>query len=84
MVWKGSKARDTLSSRHVSFRLARGAAYAYRHVTLSHVGWITAVGIVLSQEIAVECCSSTSSADCEADLEKVCAVLAADTVTVRR
>jgi hypothetical protein len=32
----------------------------------------------------MECCSSTSSSDYEEDLENVCAILAADTVTVRR
>jgi len=32
----------------------------------------------------MECCSSTASSDCEEDLENVCAILAADTVTVRR
>jgi hypothetical protein len=32
----------------------------------------------------MECCSSSSSSDYEADLENVCAILAADTVTVRR
>jgi len=32
----------------------------------------------------MECCSSTSSSDYEEDLESVCAILAADTVTVRR
>jgi hypothetical protein len=32
----------------------------------------------------MECCSSNSSLDYEGDLENVCAILAADTVTVRR
>ena len=32
----------------------------------------------------MECCSSTSSSDYEEDLENVCAILAADTITVRR
>jgi len=32
----------------------------------------------------MECCSSTGSSDCEDDLENVCAILAADRVTVRR
>ena len=32
----------------------------------------------------MECCSSTSSLDYEEDLENVCAILAANTVTVRR
>ena len=32
----------------------------------------------------MECCSSTSSSDYEEDLENVCAIVAADTVTVRR
>jgi len=32
----------------------------------------------------MECCSSTSSSDYEEDLENVGAILAADTVTVRR
>jgi len=31
----------------------------------------------------MECCSSTSSSDCEEDPENVRAILAADTVTVR-
>ena len=30
------------------------------------------------------CCSSTSSSDYEEDLENVCAILAADTATIRR
>jgi hypothetical protein len=32
----------------------------------------------------MECCSSTSSSDYEEDLENICAILAADTVTIRR
>jgi len=32
----------------------------------------------------MECCNSTSSSVYEEDLENVCAILAADTVTVRR
>ena len=32
----------------------------------------------------MECCSSTGSSDYEEDLENVCAILAADTVTVRK
>jgi hypothetical protein len=32
----------------------------------------------------MECCSSTSSSDYDEDLENTCAILAADTVTVRR
>jgi len=32
----------------------------------------------------MECCSSTSSSDYEEDLENICAILAADTVSVRR
>ena len=32
----------------------------------------------------MECCSSTSSSDCEADLENVRVILAGDRVTVRR
>ena len=32
----------------------------------------------------MECCSSTSSSDYEKDLENVCTIVAADTVTVRR
>ena len=32
----------------------------------------------------MECCSSTSSSDYEEDLENVCAIVAADTVNVRR
>jgi len=45
---------------------------------------IHAVSRVLSPEIVTECCSSTSSSDYEEDLENVCAILAADTMTVRR
>jgi hypothetical protein len=43
---------------------------------------LQAVTRVLSQEIVMECCSSTISSDYEADLENVCAILAADAVTV--
>ena len=68
----------------MGLRYATGVAHAYRHATLSHVSWITADGRVISQEIVMECSSSTSSAHCGEDLENVCAVLAADTVTVRR
>ena len=32
----------------------------------------------------MECCSSTSSSNYEEDLENVCTIVAADTVTVRR
>ena len=32
----------------------------------------------------MECCSSTSSSDYEEDLENICAILVADTETVRR
>jgi hypothetical protein len=45
---------------------------------------LQAVTRVLSQEIVMECCSSSSSSDYEADLENVCAILAADAVAVRR
>jgi len=40
-----------------------GGTHTYCHVTLSHVSWMHAVSRVLSQEIVMECCSSTSSSD---------------------
>jgi hypothetical protein len=78
---KLSRGDTILTSRELTSCQGCGT-HEYRHVTLSHVRWITRT--VLSQEIVMECCSSTSSSDCEEDLENVCAILAADTGTVRR
>jgi len=60
---------------------------AHMHVVMSrYLMWagLHAVSRVLSQEIDMECWSSTSSSDYEENLENVCAILAVDTVTVRR
>jgi len=52
---------------------------AHTHIVMSRYlmsAGLHAVSRVLSQEIVMECCSSTSSSDYEVGLENVCAILA--------
>jgi len=68
-----------VSSRHVRWHTRINVMSRYLILAALH-----AVNRVLSQKIVMEYCSATSSSDYEEDIENVCAILAADTVTVRR
>jgi hypothetical protein len=86
-LYPASRSHTIVTWRDLTWRDVTWYEVAHTHIVMSRYlmrAGLQAVTRVLSQEIVMGCCSSTISSDYETDLEKVCAILAADGLTVRR